>query len=179
MDIEIIFAGEEHLKYAQDVVDAIERAAQDKKSGLAKRTLEYISSKIKDGKGVIALCGDKFAGFCYIESWEHNHFVANSGLIVLPEFRGAGLAKAIKKKAFELSVKKFPGAKIFGLTTSPAVMNINFSLGYKAVRYNQITSDLNFWKGCISCVHYHTLCDNGFESCFCTGMVCDPAEKTE
>lgn len=178
-DMKILFAGEEHLKYADDVVNAISEAAKDKKSGLALRTHDYISEKIAAGKGIIALDGDKFAGFCYIESWEHNYFVANSGLIVKPEYRGAGLARAIKQKAFELSAIKYPGAKIFGLTTSPAVRGINESLGYKCVPYTQITSDINFWKGCVSCTHYETLCKNGFEDCFCTGMVYDPSENEQ
>lgn len=175
--IKVLFAGQEHLKYAKDVSDTIEEATKDKNSGLAKRTVEYISEKIAAGKGIIALDGDKFAGFCYIESWEHNWFVANSGLIVRPEYRGMGLAKAIKKQAYELSRVKFPGAKIFGLTTSPAVKRINESLGYTSVPYREITTDINFWKGCVSCVHYETLCRNGFEDCYCTGMVFDPDEK--
>lgn len=180
----IVNATNEHLKYAQDVVDAIDAAAADGKSGLARRTQEYISSKISGGKGVIALkltyegekvIKEEFAGFCYIESWEYNLYVANSGLIVKPEFRGGGLARAIKQAACELSMKKFPGAKIFGLTTSPAVRKINESLGYKVVPYRNITRDINFWKGCAGCAHFHTLCDNGFENCLCIGMVFDPA----
>lgn len=178
-DIKIVFATKEHLKYAQAVSDAIAQAAKDKDSGLALREPDYIKEKISAGKGVIALDGDEFAGFCYIESWEHNYFVANSGLIVKPQYRGEGLAKAIKAKAFELSAIKFPGAKIFGLTTSPAVKKINEELGYKTVPYTQITSDINFWKGCVSCVHYETLCKNGFNDCFCSGMVYDPNENKQ
>lgn len=173
-EIKVLFADESHLKYAGAVSDAIAQAAQDKKSGLAHREPEYIAEKIRSGKGVIALSGEEFAGFCYIESWEHNLFVANSGLIVRPEYRGHGLAKAIKAKAFELSAIKFPGAKIFGLTTSPAVKRINLSLGYREVPYTQITRDIDFWKGCFTCSHYDTLCRNGFSDCFCCGMVYDP-----
>lgn len=179
VDIKIVFADDSHLKYAQAVSDTIAEAAKDKNSGLAHRTPQYISEKIAAGKGVIALDGEKFAGFCYIESWEHNLFVANSGLIVKPEYRGCGLAKAIKSKAFELSEVKYPGAKIFGLTTSPAVKKINLALGYREVPYQQITSDINFWKGCVTCTHYETLCKNGFNDCFCTGMVYDPNEKRQ
>lgn len=170
-DIKVLFADKTHLKYAQDISDAIAQAAQDKKSGLAHRDPDYIAEKIESGKGVIALDGDSFAGFCYIETWEHNLFVANSGLIVKPEYRGRGLAKAIKAKAFELSTIKYPGARIFGLTTSPAVKKINLSLGYKEVPYTQITRDIDFWKGCFTCCHYDTLCKNGFSDCFCSGMV--------
>ncbi len=180
----IVNATKEHLKYAQDVVDAIDAAAADGKSGLARRTVKYINDKISGGKGVIALkrtvedgrvIKEEFAGFCYIESWEYSLYVANSGLIVKSEFRGSGLARTIKQAACELSMKKFPGAKIFGLTTSPAVRKINESLGYKVVPYGKITKDINFWKGCVSCAHFKTLCDNGFENCLCIGMVLDPA----
>lgn len=176
-ELKVVFADESHLKYAQDISKAIAEAAKDKKSGLAHRTPEYIAEKIAAGKGVIALDDDRFAGFCYIESWEHNYFVANSGLIVRPEYRGSGLAKAVKAKAFELSALKFPGARIFGLTTSPAVKKINLELGYKIVPYSQITTDINFWKGCVTCVHFNTLCKNAFNECFCTGMVYDPNEN--
>ncbi len=116
----------------------------------------------------------KLAGFCYIQPWEHGLFVAHSALIVLPEFRGCGLATAIKQKAFELTRLRFPDAKVFGLTTSPAVRKINFALGYREVPYSEITSDLRFWKGCCSCVHYETLCKAGFETCKCTAMVWEP-----
>ena len=62
---------------------------------------------MKQGKAIIALeDGEVFAGFCYIETWQEKGFVANSGLIVAEEYRGLGLAKAIKKKAFELSQQK-------------------------------------------------------------------------
>ena len=67
--------------------------------------------------------------------------MANSGLIVSPKFRKGGLAKAIKKKIFELSRQKYPDAKIFGLTTGLAVMKINSELGYEPVTYSELTQD--------------------------------------
>ena len=72
----------------------------------------------------------RFAGFCYIETWSGKEFIANSGLIVVPEFRKDGLAKRIKQRIFELSREKYPDAKNFGITTSHAVMKINTELGY-------------------------------------------------
>ena len=120
---------------------------------------------------------DIFAGFCYIESWDHEKFVANSGLIVKPEFRGKGLAKAIKKKAFELSRSRFPNAKIFGLTTGAAVMKINTELGYVPVTFEDLTTDPTFWKGCESCINYDVLTRNNFTRCLCTGMLYRPAPK--
>ena len=146
----ICTASKEHLPYVDAVVQALENASRTKGTGLAKRSPEYIRSKIEQGKAVIALYKDAFAGFCYIESWEHEHYVATSGLIVLPEYRSHGLATAIKKEAFHLARRKFPAAKMFGLTTSLAVMRINSSLGFVPVTFTELTADQEFWKGCES-----------------------------
>ena len=113
-DIRIDVAGEQHVQYVEEINDAIDKASKQRGTGIARRTNEYLEAKIKEGKAIIALDKDKFAGFCYIETWGNKGFVANSGLIVVPEYRGYGLAKAIKDKAFHLSRTKFPNAKIFG-----------------------------------------------------------------
>jgi hypothetical protein len=134
---------------------------------------------MREGKAVIALDKGKFAGFCYIESWGNKGFVANSGLIVVPEYRGYGLAKAIKNKAFSLSRKKYPDAKIFGLTTGLAVMKINHELGYRPVTFSELTDDEQFWNGCKGCINYDILMRMERTKCLCTGMLYDPAwEKT-
>ncbi len=174
-NIDVIVAGFEHLGYIETINHAIEEASKERGTGIAKRTYEYLEGKIKDGKAVIALEEDEFAGFCYIESWGHNRFVANSGLIVAPSYRGIGLAKAIKKKAFELSRTKFPEAKIFGLTTGLAVMKINHELGYRPVTFSELTDDDTFWKGCSGCVNYDILMRTERSKCLCTGMLFDPA----
>ena len=109
--MKIIIADKKHMVYAEKICDTISEAAKVRGTGIAKRSTEYISSKIEKGNAVIALDNDKFAGFCYIETWGHNKFVANSGLIVHPNYRGQGLAKRIKKKVFDLSTTKFPEAK--------------------------------------------------------------------
>src|SRR5690606_471377 len=119
----------------------------------------------------------RWAGFCYIETWSHGDFVANSGLVVNPEFRKVGLAKAIKKRIFELSREKYPKAKIFGLTTGLAVMKINSDLGYEPVTYSELTQDEEFWNGCKSCVNYDILMSKGRKNCLCTAMLWDPVEK--
>lgn len=153
--IEIVDAGKEHMIYAETICHMIEEAAEVRETGIAKRKPSYIKKKMKDDKAVIALTGDCLvAGFCYIESWgAGKNFVANSGLIVAPAFRGLGLAKKIKEKIFLLSRKKFPEAKMFGITTSPAVMKINYSLGYRPVSFDHLTDDESFWKGCQSCTN--------------------------
>jgi hypothetical protein len=178
-------AGVTDLAYVRDIVDAIYDASQQKGTGIAVRTPEYITGKIMEGKAVIALTeAGVWAGFCYIESWGHNKFVANSGLVVSKDFRGHGLAKAIKEMAMHLSVKLFPGAKLFGLTTSLAVMKINSDLGYKPVTFSELTDDAEFWKGCESCPYYDILVRTRRTHCLCTGMlkepgVGDPGSKEE
>lgn len=170
-------ATEAHLPYVQDVVNALLQASKAKGTGLAKRSPEYITAKIQQGKAVIALYQDRFAGFCYVESWEHERYVATSGLIVKPEFRGHGLATAIKKEAFHLARRKFPGAKIFGLTTSLAVMRINSDLGFVPVTFTELTADQEFWKGCETCQYFDVLQRSGNKNCLCTGMIFDPTPK--
>jgi hypothetical protein len=130
-----------------------------------------------EGKAVIAVTKEnKWVGFCYIEAWGHEKFVANSGLIVAPEFRKTGIAKSIKHRIFELSRQRYPDAKIFGLTTGLAVMKINSDLGYKPVTYSELTDDDNFWAGCKSCVNYDILMSKGRKNCLCTAMLFDPKD---
>ena len=173
--IKVVVADESHLSYVTVINDTIDAASKERGTGIARRTDEYITTKISEGKAIIALDGVRFAGFCYVESWGHNRFVANSGLIVVKDYRGGGLAREIKKKAFELSRKKFPDSKIFGLTTGLAVMKINHELGYRPVTFSELTDDESFWKGCQSCVNYDILQRTGRSKCLCTGMLFDPA----
>ena len=63
-----------------------------------------------------------------------------TGLIVVPNFRGFGLATKIKTLVFNHARNKFPNAKIFGITTSLPVMKINSSLGYQPGNIFRITS---------------------------------------
>jgi hypothetical protein len=176
-NIIIKFADTTDLVFVEDVKNAILKASEQKGTGIAVRSPEYISGKILEGKAIMAKTktGD-WAGFCYIESWGHNRFVANSGLIVDEKFRGKGLAKAIKSKAFDLSQKLFPGAKLFGITTSLAVMKINSELGYKPVTISELTDDEEFWKGCQTCPYYDILVRTKRSHCLCTAMLLDPAE---
>ena len=173
-EIKIEIARKEHVPYIDTINQTIEDASHERGTGIAKRTYEYLKSKIEDGKAIIATKDGKFAGFCYIETWGHGRFVANSGLIVSPEFRGIGLAKDIKKKAFELSRKRYPEAKIFGLTTGLAVMKINHELGYRPVTFSELTDDDVFWNGCSGCVNYDILMRTERSKCLCTGMLYDP-----
>lgn len=172
--INIMIADEKQLEYVETILTTIAEAAKVRGTGIARRSPEYISQKIKEGKAIIALFENEFAGFCYIETWGNKQFVANSGLIVVDKFRGHGLAKRIKGMAFELSRKRYPDAKIFGLTTGLAVMKINSELGYKPVTFSELTDDDAFWKGCESCVNYDILQRTNRKHCLCTGMLYDP-----
>ncbi len=175
-NIDIMVANEEHLKYIDIILETISVAAAKRGTGIAKRSPEYIKNKMLEGKAIIALNGAEFAGFCYIESWSDKQFVANSGLIVVEKFRGHGLAKAIKKKSFDISRELYPSAKLFGLTTGLAVMKINSELGYRPVTFSELTQDKEFWKGCEACVNFDILTRNSNKMCLCTGMLYDPAE---
>jgi hypothetical protein len=177
-DFIITQATEEHAKYAVEICDEMAESAKVRGTGIARRTPEYITRKMEEGKAVIAYHRDgTWAGFCYIETFSHGQYVAHSGLIVRPEFRKYGLAKAIKRKVFNLSRMKYPAAKVFGITTGSAVMKINSELGYEPVTYSELTDDDEFWKGCQSCVNYEILQSKGRKNCLCTAMLWDPVEK--
>lgn len=178
LDIIITIASEQNLSMIPQIEEGLLKASQQKGTGIAVRSSEYLKEKIIQGKAIIAYTnkGD-WAGFCYIESWGHNKYVANSGLIVAPEFRGIGLAGEIKKRALELSARLFPGAKLFGLTTSLAVMKINSTLGYNPVTFSELTDDDQFWKGCETCPYYDILVRTKRDDCLCTAMIMDPNKK--
>jgi hypothetical protein len=178
-DFIVKVASEEHQQFAEKICRQMEESAKARGTGIAKRSPDYIKKKMLEGKAVIALdkkSGDVI-GFCYIETWGHGDYVANSGLIVFPEHRKGGLATKIKEQAFKLSRNKYPNAKIFGLTTSLAVMKINSDLGYRPVTFSELTNDEEFWKGCQSCVNYSILKSKDMKNCLCTGMLYDPKEK--
>ena len=157
----------------------MESSAKARGTGIAKRSPEYIENKMEEGKAVIALTKDgDWVGFCYIEVWK-GEYVANSGLIVAPEYRKSGVAKQIKKRVFDLSREKYPEAKIFGLTTGLAVMKINSDLGYEPVTYSELTDDEEFWAGCKSCVNYEILMSKDRKNCMCTAMLYDPKDHYE
>jgi hypothetical protein len=170
-------ANEQHHIFAEQICEEMLESAKARGTGIAKRTPQYIKEKISEGKAVIATTQDNaWAGFCYIESWGHDKYVANSGLIVANSFRHSGLARMIKTRIFQLSREKYPEAKIFGLTTGLAVMKINSELGYKPVTYSELTQDDEFWKGCQSCVNFEILQSKQRKNCLCTAMLLDPNE---
>lgn len=173
--VRIANSGDVH--YAETITAEMESSAKARGTGIAKRSPEYIANKMNEGKAVIAHLKDgTWVGFCYIETWSHGDYVANSGLIVVPEYRKSGVAKQIKRTIFNLSREKYPNAKIFGLTTGLAVMKINSELGYEPVTYSELTQDEAFWAGCKSCVNYDILMSKDRKNCMCTAMLYDPAD---
>ena len=176
MNVKIIQANASHARFAERICELMFVSAKERGTGIARRTPEYIQSKMEEGKAVVAIDveADRIVGFSYIETWGHGKFVANSGLIVDPYYRGLGYAKKIKRKIFDLSRKKYPNAKIFGITTGMAVMKINSELGYAPVTFSELTDDETFWKGCQGCKNYDILQRNEGKRCLCTGMLYDP-----
>jgi len=168
-------SSEKHLVYVEEIRNEMEDSAKKRGTGIAKRSSEYLGKKISEGNSIIAIDENgTWAGFCYIETWTNGEYVANSGLIVSPQFRNMGLATQIKERIFQLSRDKYPNAKIFGLTTGMAVMKINSSLGYKPVIYSELTQDEQFWNGCKNCVNYDILMMKERKNCLCTAMLFVP-----
>lgn len=179
MQIEILVAQPEHTVFAAAICDLIEESAKARGTGIAKRRPEYIEEKILTGKAVVALVDEKIGGFSYIETWSHGEYVANSGLIVNPEYRRLGLARKIKAAVFELSRTKYPAARIFGITTSLPVMKINSDLGYRPVTFSELTQDDEFWNGCRTCPNHDILLRNERKMCLCTAMLAPSANEVK
>ena len=165
--------------YAETITNEMASSAQARGTGIARRSPDYVSQKIQEGRAVIAVTATgEWVGFCYIEAWQHGQFVANSGLIVAPAYRKTGIAKKIKHTIFQLSRDRYPNSKLFGLTTGLAVMKINSELGYEPVTYSELTDDEEFWAGCKSCVNYDILMSKDRKNCMCTAMLYEPKQET-
>ncbi len=175
-EIEVVVAGPEHEVYVDIILQTIADAAKVRGTGIAKRTHEYLATKMKEAKAVIALSENRFAGFSYIETWGNKQYVTTSGLIVHPDFRGLGVAKKIKDMTFSLARTRWPHAKIFSLTSGAAVMKMNTELGYQPVTFADLTDDEAFWRGCEGCVNVDVLHRTGRKYCICTAMLYDPEE---
>lgn len=180
-DIKVVVADASHEKYVDIILATITDSAKKRGSGIASRTHEYLATKMRERKAIIALAGpeEEFAGFCYIESWGNKTYVANSGLIVVEKFRNHHLATRIKKTAFTLSRLRWPHAKLFGLTSQSAVMKINTELGYVPVTFAELTQDDAYWAGCGTpenpcCINCDILARTNRKYCVCTAMLYDP-----
>ena len=180
-EFEICVADEEHYGYIPLILKTIAKSAKKRRTGIAKRNPDYIKAKMREGKAIIALKGDEFAGFCYIECWQKKQYVANSGLIVAEQFRGEKLASEIKKFTFRHTREMFPEAKLFTITTNAAVMKINQEeFGYRLVTFADLPKEKKFWQGCEGCSNYYVLLHNMVRNrptyCACSAMIFDPAK---
>jgi N-acetylglutamate synthase-like GNAT family acetyltransferase len=173
MEFNVIVANKSHTMYAVFICEMMEDAAKKRGTGISKRKPEYIQQKMEEGRAVIAFHEESVIGFCYIESWDNEKFVANSGLVVHSDYRKTGVARLIKKGTFDLSKELFPKSRLFGITTSQAVMKINSDLGYKPVTFSELTKSDAFWKGCLECKNHDVLERTNRTMCLCTAMICD------
>ena len=175
-EINVVVADVSHEKYIDTILTTIEEAAKVRGTGIAKRSQEKLATKMREAKAVIALSGERFAGFSYIETWGNKQYVTTSGLIVHPDFRGQGVARRIKDLTFTLARTRWPHAKIFSLTSGAAVMAMNTRLGYQPVTFADLTDDEAFWRGCEGCINFDVLQRTGRRYCICTAMLYDPEE---
>ena len=175
-EITVMVADASHEKYIDTILTTIEEAAKVRGTGIAKRSHEYLATKMREAKAVIALSGDRFAGFSYIETWGNKQYVTTSGLIVHPDFRGLGIARRIKDLTFTLARTRWPHAKIFSLPSGAAVMAMNTRLGYQPVTFADLTDDEAFWRGCEGCINFDVLQRTNRRYCICTAMLYDPEE---
>ena len=160
------------LQYVSIIENQITESTKYPGVKMLRRSPELIAEKIILGEAVIActLSGE-WVGFSYIQPWDNATFVANCALVVAHPYRQKGIARRIKEKILDLSKKKYPGAKIFGLTASLAVMKINSSLGFHPVTYSEITQNEQYWTACQSCSNYSILESRKQKNCLCTAMV--------
>ena len=57
-EIKVMVADASHEKYVDTILKTIADAAKVRGTGIAKRTHEYVATKMKEAKAVIALSGD-------------------------------------------------------------------------------------------------------------------------
>ncbi len=174
-DVKVLIADASHEVYVDTILATIREAAKKRGTGIAERTHEYVATKMREGKAVLALAGEQFAGFSYIETWGNKHYVTTSGLIVHPDFQQHGVAKRIKDYTFTLARVRWPQAKIFSLTSGVAGMKMITSLGDVPVSFSLLSDEEACWKGCQGCVNHDILVAKQRRFCICTGMLYDPA----
>ncbi|WP_295721592.1 GNAT family N-acetyltransferase [Mucilaginibacter sp.] len=161
--------------FADQIISEMESSAIARGSGISKRSAASVIEKIDNGKAIVAVTENgEWVGFSYIEAWDNEQFVSNSGLIVSPKHRNNGVASQIKTKIFELSRTWYPTAKVFSITSGLAIMKMNTKLGFEPVTYAQVAQEPRFWDSCKSCVNYDVLQSKNRCNCLCTAMLYDP-----
>jgi ribosomal protein S18 acetylase RimI-like enzyme len=177
--VAIVFATVEHLHHLPQVRALMLQAARSG-AAISVRPIEMLATKVRAGEAVIALTeSGEPVGFVFLSAWEDGRFVSHSGMVVAPGCRGNRVARKLKEKVFELSRRKYPQARIFSLTTSEAVLALNRALGFRVVRYEEVTRSGDFWAGCETCPFHAILLRNRRRSCRCTASVCDLPGRTD
>lgn len=168
-------ASKKHVRFAEIICRTMEESALARGTGISRRLSQYIAEKIRRGDAVVATSrtGD-WAGFSYFDRWDGDEFVSNSGLIVSPHYRNAGLASQIKQKLFKLCRRLFPKSKLFSITTGHTVMKLNSALGFEPVPFSELPKEERFWAGCESCCHCDILKRTNHRFCLCTDMLYEP-----
>ena len=162
--------------YAATIANEMAYSSARRGTGIAHRPPEYIMKKMDEGLAVIAVNANNgtWAGFCCIEVWQHKKYVANSGLIVPTAYQGTGVSKQIKIALFDHCRVKFPEARLFSLSASPAVIHMNKAMGYKVVPFAEVMSDELFLTGCESWVNYKELMSREQTHLPYAAMIFDP-----
>lgn len=156
-------------------------SATQRGTGIALRTPEYLLTKVKKNLAMIAIHPEngQWIGFCYLELWKNEKYVANSGLIISPKYRGNGYTRAIKTTIFSYCQQKFPSATLFSLTSNAIVMKLNRELGYQEVCFSELLNDVSFISGCESWVDYKGLMMHSTLSSKYVSMVYIPKDEFE
>lgn len=162
-------------QYADNIAHEISISALLRNVAIEPRTGDYIFQKMIDGLAVIAIDNEteEWIGFCALDVWNHQRYVANTGLIVKPKYRGKNVSNLLKNKLFELARIKFPSAKIFSLTNKELIKKINIDLGFQEVEAREILYDPYFNTGMNSWVDFIELLKHSEESGH-KAMVFDP-----
>ena len=175
--IDVMVADASHEVYVDKILDTIREAAKVRGTGIAERTHEYVATKMKEGKAIIALCGDDFAGFTYIEIMGKQAICSNLRSDSTSRLPGIGTGKTHQDRLLS-DWHAYVGRKlkIFSLTSGAAVMKMNTELGYVPVTFNELTDDESFWKGCEGCINHDILVAKNRKFCICTAMLYDPTD---
>lgn len=177
-DFRIAVASADHLPQVESICSTIAESARVRGTGIAGRSPAYLRQKMLDGKAIIATrTSGEWVGFAYLDVWQQGEFVSHSGLIVDPAFRERGVAKRIKQALVKMSRRLFPTAKLFSITTSQAVMNLNSQVGFQPVAFSQLPQEERFWSQCATCQNCDILARTGRKYCLCTGMLYDPEQS--
>ena len=64
--VDVMVADASHEVYVDKILDTIREAAKVRGTGIAERTHEYVATKMREGKAIIALCGEEFALFSMV-----------------------------------------------------------------------------------------------------------------